>query len=134
MKEEIKQYPKPQRFDLHEAARTWRLPYWDWAMKKPLPENPKKKDYNVPLVVLTEKVEIRLPTVDGYGPYPNAFYQFTMPGGIDMGHESLENTDPLKDLRITPSLEKYKPKGQKESETVTIHVCLQCLYCHNLLT
>ena len=135
MKEEIKQYPKPARFDLYEAARTWRLPYWDWAMKKPLPENPQKRDYNVPLVVLTKEVCIRLPTIPGYGKYPNAFYQFTMPRGIEMGDESLENTDPLKDLRITPSVVDYYPDPQKDYHyPVNIHVCLHCLYCHDMLT
>ena len=122
MIEEIKEYKKSERFDLYEAARTWRLPYWDWAMKKPLPEDSQKRDYDVPLVVLTKEVSIRLPGIPGYGQYPNAFYQFTMPRGIAMDDESLENTDPLKDLRITPSAEKYTPKGQKVSCDVIIRV------------
>lgn len=135
MKEEIKEYAESERSDLYEAARTWRLPYWDWAMKKPLPEDPQKRDYNVPLVVLTENVSIRLPTILGYGPYPNAFYQFTMPSGIEMGDKSLGDTDPLKDLRITPSDVKYYPEDSTQGPyTVTVHVCLQCLYYHDLLT
>ena len=136
MQEEVKKYAKSERDDLYEAARTWRMPYWDWAMKKPLPENPLRRDYNVPLVVLTKEVSIRLPTVFGYGTYPNAFYQFTMPGGIEMGDESLENTDPLKDLRITPSAEKYYPDPSKRDHfyPVTVHVCLEVLYRQDLLT
>ncbi|KAK4691376.1 hypothetical protein P7C71_g5612, partial [Lecanoromycetidae sp. Uapishka_2] len=111
-----------ERPDLYEAARTWRLPYWDWAMKKPLPENPSKMDYNVPLVVLTKEVRIRQPTILGYGPYPNAFYQFTMRDRIEMGDKSLRNTDPLKDLRITESIVKYYPEDPKKKPyPVTVH-------------
>ena len=109
MQKEIQQYAKEERDDLYEAARTWRLPYWDWAMKKPLPEDPGKRDYNVPLVVLTKDVSIRVPGIIGYRSYPNAFYQFTMPKGIEMGDDSLKNTNLLQDLRITPSAQQYKP-------------------------
>ncbi len=106
MKEEANQYPESERPDLLEAAKSWRLPYWDWAMKKRVPENPTKLEYNVPLVVLMEKVHVRLPTIIGHGDVDNAFYQFTMPDGITMGHSSLQNPDkdPLKDLRIHPSV------------------------------
>ena len=101
MKEEVTKYPELEKADLLEAAETWRLPYWDWAMKKRLPGSPAQRDYNVPLVLSDKKVYIRLPTKLGYGPCNNAFYQFTMPGEITMGHHSLGNKeDPLKDLRI----------------------------------
>ena len=120
MKDEVQRYAPIERPALLEAARTWRLPYWDWAAKKPLPDNPQLQDYNVPLVVLTKDVRIRLPTVLGYGSYPNAFYQFTMPKGIAMGDDSLrsKDMDPLKDLRITESEVYYWP----EKRNVTVHV------------
>ena len=114
MQEEIKNYATSERGPLEEAARAWRLPYWDWAMKKKLPENPQKRDYNVPLVVLEKDVHIRLPTGSGQGTCRNAFYQFTMPKGIAMGDESLANADLYQDLRITPSAEKYQPDAKKE--------------------
>ncbi|KAL9607640.1 MAG: hypothetical protein Q9167_007463 [Letrouitia subvulpina] len=123
MKEEVQKYTLEERPALLEAARTWRFPYWDWAAKKPLPENSRTYDYNVPLVVLTKEVRIRLPTVLGYGLYPNAFYQFTMPKGITMGDHSLQSRDedPLKDLRITKSEVKYHPPDGSDPFYVTVH-------------
>ncbi|KAI5865367.1 Di-copper centre-containing protein [Durotheca rogersii] len=101
MKEVVGEYPEEARPDLIEAARTWRLPYWDWGLKKPIDGNPRKRDYTVPSAVLQETVEIRLPTAAGYGSVQNALYQFTMPGRITMGDPSLEGRD--LDLRITAS-------------------------------
>ena len=85
MKEEVNSYPDAEKPDLIKATQTWRFPSWDWALKKPLPGNPQKRDYNIPLVLLPEKVHIRLPTILGSGEYPNAFHHFIMPGGIKMG-------------------------------------------------
>ena len=125
MKEEAHKYPDAEQLDLLEAARTWRLPYWDWALKKPVPGQPDKLDYNVPLVIQSKKVRIRLPTVLGYGDVSNAFYQFTMPSDMTMGDASLKNKDPRKDLRITKSEIQYPPKT---GPTYTFPVCLyrQC--------
>ncbi|RFN51310.1 di-copper centre-containing protein [Fusarium flagelliforme] len=96
---------KKERKELLEAAKSWRFPYWDWAAKKPDSNNTSaKRDYNVPLVIQTKKVSVRLPSGVGFGEVENAFYQFTMPGKKAMGNESLGNKDPLLDLRITPSL------------------------------
>ncbi|KAG8667848.1 hypothetical protein FPOAC2_13050 [Fusarium poae] len=93
-----------ERKELLEAAKSWRFPYWDWAAKKPDSNNPEgKRDYNVPLVIQTQKVSVRLPSGLGFGEVENAFYQFTMPGMKAMGDDSLGNKDPLLDLRITPS-------------------------------
>ncbi|KAI1645927.1 Di-copper centre-containing protein [Daldinia loculata] len=101
MKEVVNEYPEVDRPDLLQAARTWRLPYWDWALKKPINGDLNKRDYTVPLAVLSEEVEIRQPTVQGRGLYRNALYQFTMPGRITMGDSSLKYKD--QDLRITAS-------------------------------
>ena len=74
---------------LLEAADIWRLPYWDWAAKKPDPEHPSSEggDYNLPLAFLGDTVYIRLPKMraNELGPYPNALYKFSMPGGGPMG-------------------------------------------------
>ena len=124
MLEEIEKYGQKEKADLSEAARTWRMPYWDWAMKKPLPENPQIRDYNVPLVVLKKKVSIRQPGIPAETPFDNAFYQFTMPNGIAMGDESLANVDLYQDLRITPSAEKHQPDAEKRIYwDVLIRVC-----------
>ncbi|KAI1105912.1 Di-copper centre-containing protein [Jackrogersella minutella] len=97
MKEEIKKYPQKDRPELLEAVKTWRLPFWDWAQKKPVGGNSKKRDYNVPLAILKKEVDIRMPTPEGHGLCQNALYQFNMPGNITMGDPS------LKDLKITAS-------------------------------
>jgi tyrosinase len=105
MQEELDKYsayPKGEQDQLREALETWRFPYWDWALKKPVSDS--SKDYTVPLVVKQQSVVVRQPTVLGYGPIPNAFYQFSMPKNISMGDHSLANDDPLQDLRIVPSL------------------------------
>ncbi|KAI1800384.1 Di-copper centre-containing protein [Daldinia bambusicola] len=99
MKEEINWYPEEERLDLEEAARAWRLPYWDWALKKPIDGWVNRWDYNVPLAILNETVEIKQPGSKGLVPFKNALYQFTMPGNITMGHPSLKKGD--QDLRIS---------------------------------
>ena len=124
MLKEIEKYGQTERSDLYEAARAWRLPYWDWAMKKPFPKNPQKKDYNVPLVVQTKKVSIRQPGIADGTQFDNAFYQFTMPKGIAMGDETLANSDLYQDLRITPSGQKHQPDANKKIYwDVLIRVC-----------
>ncbi|MCJ1234885.1 hypothetical protein MMC14_002849 [Varicellaria rhodocarpa] len=110
MKEEAHKYPSVEKPDL-EAAESWRFPYWDWALKKPVPGQPHKRNYNVPLVVLP-KVRISLPTVLDYGDVENAFYQFTMPGGITMGDPNLQDKNSLKDLRINPSVIRDSDDGK----------------------
>ncbi|KAK6957307.1 hypothetical protein Daesc_000090 [Daldinia eschscholtzii] len=98
MKEEINRYPEEDKPALEEAARTWRLPYWDWALKKPI-DGEKRRDYNVPLAILNKIVYIRQPTNEPLVPYENALYQFTMPNRIAMGDWSLKSED--QDLRVT---------------------------------
>ena len=103
MKEEAQKFAPSDIEALLDAAKSWRFPYWDWAMKKPDPSQGGKYDYNVPLVIRQRKVSIRLPFGGGFGEVDNAFYQFTMPNNIAMGDESLASKDKLTDLRITPS-------------------------------
>lgn len=112
MKKEAAKYPGEDQPQLLEAAQSWRFPYWDWALKKPIPDCPGLVDYTVPIAVLQKQVKIRRPTSQGLEDFPNAFYQFTMPGNITMGDTSLQEPGKdcpkglreLKDLRITPSI------------------------------
>ncbi|KAF5005500.1 hypothetical protein FDECE_8078 [Fusarium decemcellulare] len=103
MKEEARKFAPDEVPSLLEAATSWRFPYWDWAMKKPDPKQGGKYDYNIPLVIQNKTVSIRLPFGSGFGEVENAFYQFTMPGKVAMGDESLASKDPLQDLRIAAS-------------------------------
>ncbi|KAF7537431.1 hypothetical protein G7054_g3742 [Neopestalotiopsis clavispora] len=110
MKDEVKKF-QGEEDQFLTALESWRFPYWDWALKKPLSDST-NHDYNVPLVIRDMKVQIRQPGSAGLLPYINAFYQFTMPNGITMGDDSLKvgiggKYDPLTDLRITPSTGPY---------------------------
>ncbi|KAI1470529.1 common central domain of tyrosinase-domain-containing protein [Daldinia caldariorum] len=133
MKEKISRYPGKDRPDLEEAARTWRLPYWDWALKKPVNGEQNRWDYSVPLAILNKTVEIRQPGSEGLVPFKNALYQFTMPGNIAMGDWSLRNGEqdlrvsavttpdknifPFEDFATERALD-YGPKGKKEKKYV----------------
>jgi len=80
-------FPPEDQEALLQAAESWRLPYWDWAAKKP--DDSGKYDYNIPVVFQKKEVEIRLPPPQAPGPYPNALYQFTMPQDLTMGDRKL---------------------------------------------
>lgn len=77
----IKEFPEDQRKDLVLAADKWRLPYWDWASKKPVLDA-KNLDYDVPQLVRLEAVKIR--TGDGLCWVKNPLYAFKMPGNVPM--------------------------------------------------
>ena len=75
----IPQYPQDQQAGLLNAANTWRLPYWDWAVTNALPDIATTSTYTVN-------------TFDGQTvDIPNPLYQFTMPGGKNMGTGGVQN-------------------------------------------
>ncbi|KAI8159639.1 hypothetical protein K4K49_007537 [Colletotrichum sp. SAR 10_70] len=51
MKEEAEKFPASERSSMLESAKSWRFPYWDWALKKKDPKQGGKKDYTVPLII-----------------------------------------------------------------------------------
>ena len=66
-----------------QAAKRWRLPYWDWAAEPRLPD-----------LMLNKCITI-IDSWDGVSPpkltpepVPNPMYSFQMPGGKRMGDES----------------------------------------------
>jgi len=69
------------------AADQWRLPYWDWAAKKPdyKKGNPQVSDYDYNLPVAFLESEIVLGTSKIPAKIPNPLYQFRMPGGGTFG-------------------------------------------------
>lgn len=103
MKKEVNEFDEADRPELLAAAKTWRFPYWDWALKKKT--GPKTSDYDVPQVIKSDTVKIRRPGKAEEEEYPNAFWQFVMLDRTAMGHKSLasKDKDPKKDLRITGS-------------------------------
>lgn len=89
----IPTFPVDQRKYLRFAAQNWRLPFWDWASKKPvelvgIPDGQAKFDYDVPQLVRLESVKIRGP--DGWKWVKNPLYVFKMPKGISMGDAGVE--------------------------------------------
>jgi len=77
---------------LLQAADQWRLPYWDWAAKKPDPtDSTIPWNYNLPQAFLTDTVKIRLPSGDVSG-FPNALFRFRMPGDLTMGDSRIPRT------------------------------------------
>jgi len=74
-----------ERATMLTAADQWRLPYWDWASKKPIDYKHRDGpvDYNLPRAFLDRGVDIQGPK--GPDKVDNALYQFTMPGGMTMG-------------------------------------------------
>ncbi|KAF2004872.1 Di-copper centre-containing protein [Amniculicola lignicola CBS 123094] len=109
MKKEFNKYKElgidqvPDLPELEEALHSWRFPYWDWALKKPTPENKNIRDYTVPEVFYTEKVTVRQPPPLNVADVSNAFYKFTMPEGMTFGDARLksEDEDPLKNLQVS---------------------------------
>lgn len=83
--------------EMIKAADTWRLPFWDWAMKKPNwnpanPDDPVNKipgsGPNVPFIITQEKVPVRTKT-GGAAPVDNPMFHFAVP--TNFGHYGVQN-------------------------------------------
>ena len=69
------------------AAKTWRLPFWDWAMKKPDwgpdPDSPQNQGPtvgpNVPFIVTQKTVQVKTLTSSAF--VPNPMLKFVLPKG-----------------------------------------------------
>ncbi len=84
----IPEFDISEQEELKLAAKTWRLPYWDWAQRKPdwtAPTDPLKYGNNVPYVITLPEVEIRTST--GTSTIPNPLWKFSMPGVGANEHE-----------------------------------------------
>ncbi len=88
-----KEFAKEDEGAMIHAAKTWGLPYWDWAVKRPDwnptdPDDPKNReplvDLNVPYILTQETVYVRgkMGTVD---PMPNPMWEFMLPKGRTFG-------------------------------------------------
>ena len=71
---------------MFHAADTWRLPYWDWAIKKPdwdpdHPDSPKNLGPligpNVPFLLTQQEVEVK--TLTGVAPVANPMWKYEVP-------------------------------------------------------
>lgn len=82
----IPKFPVGQQNELKDAAQQWRLPFWDWASKKPVENAP--PDYDVPQLIRLESVKIRGP--EGWKWVKNPLYVFKMPGNVPMSDGKVE--------------------------------------------
>ena len=82
-----------------KAADSWRLPFWDWAMKKPNwnpnnPEDPVNKvpglGPNVPFIITQKKVPVRTKTGSGVL-VDNPMFHFAVPGSF--GNYGVQDDD-----------------------------------------
>ncbi|KAL3427941.1 tyrosinase [Phlyctema vagabunda] len=78
--------PKAETFaqedqeEMIHAAETFRLPYWDWAMRKPdwrRPNDLNRYGPNVPFILTVPKVEVKTKT--GVSEVDNPMWKFTLP-------------------------------------------------------
>jgi tyrosinase len=85
--------------EMIKAADTWRLPFWDWAMKKPNwnpanPDDPVNKipgsGPNVPFIVTQEKVPVRTKTGSAAS-VDNPMFHFAVP--TNFGQYGVKNND-----------------------------------------
>ncbi|KAF2501891.1 Di-copper centre-containing protein [Lophium mytilinum] len=83
-------FAKKDQDDMIKAADTWRLPFWDWAMKKPdwnptNPDDPVNKipgsGPNVPFIITQKQIPVRTKTEIAV-PIDNPMFQFAVPGSF----------------------------------------------------
>lgn len=105
VREIIPTFPEPDRAALLEAANTFRVPFWDWASKKP--NDAGDYNYDVPKLVRLEEVEVRVPG-GGTTKIQNPFWQFRMPDGMSMGDPQLRSNaitrEPVRPADCSPKL------------------------------
>lgn len=109
-------FDESQHAEYRQAADSWRLPYWDWAMKKPTwaPSLPLEQQYqqphkgpNVPFAITLENVEVRAgkgsitPSVT----VRNPLFQFALAEGTAFGGYGVK----FEDNRTWASLSLFRP-------------------------
>jgi tyrosinase len=82
-----KNVPPERRKPWEDAAKEWRLPYWDWALKQPYIDN-----QGVPEIFTKDRIDVidfldnNPPTM---GNIPNPLARFRNPMGVPMGDSSM---------------------------------------------
>lgn len=101
VREIIPTFPESDQADLLEAANQFRMPFWDWASKKP--NDAGEYNYDVPKLVRLHEVEVRVP--GGTSKIRNPFWQFSMPEGMAMGDPQLRsNAITREPVRLLPAI------------------------------
>ena len=98
------------------AAKSWRLPFWDWASKKPdwdpeYPENPKniepKVGLNVPYLLTLPMVEVK--TMTGSNKVPNPMWRFVLPRNSTSPKKTTFGDYNIKDYQGIPVRSRLHP-------------------------
>ena len=89
----IPRYPNHEGLHkrLKASANAWRLPYWDWALVKPLDRQltleKVVRSYKMPLIAI--KKEFYIMTSAGFAKVRNPMYQFVMPNKEPMENHGI---------------------------------------------
>jgi hypothetical protein len=79
--------PVARRTIWEDAAKAWRLPYWDWAAVQGY-----INDFGVPEIFTKERIDI-VDFADNSPPttvnIANPLWKFSNPAGVAMGHRSM---------------------------------------------
>ncbi|KAI9750729.1 MAG: hypothetical protein M4579_006330 [Chaenotheca gracillima] len=101
VQEIIPLFPKDQQTSLKRAANSWRMPYWDWASKKPVLDTvPEQYDYDVPQLLRLETIKIRTPA--GLKWVKNPLYVFRMAPDTTLGDGGVNGVGQGNDSRGKP--------------------------------
>ncbi|KAK3994198.1 common central domain of tyrosinase-domain-containing protein [Cladorrhinum sp. PSN332] len=115
MQEEAKKFEGEEEECL-EAAKAWRLPYWDWALKKSPVDGVGvgERTYNIPVAFQVDTGPIRRPGGKVGHHFKNPIFQFTMPNGLTFVDQRLvsEDGDGLKNLQVGSTSER-DPSGEE---------------------
>lgn len=83
LNEVIPKLPQDKQQDWHDAATTFRLPYWDWAEKK---ERGGLDIYDIPMIAKDPRIEVvNLEDATTTVFINNPMYKFKMPDNERMG-------------------------------------------------
>lgn len=77
----LKEEDKTRKLWLN-AAKQFRMPYWDWARRGPTGE------FGLPSICTADVIQIVMPGND-YMAYDNPLTKFVNPSGVAMGDESM---------------------------------------------
>ena len=89
VQEIIPQYTDDSNRDLWtQAAQAWRLPYWDWAIRK-ADKAGGSPNYNIPQIF--QDAQIQITVASGPIIVDNPVYRFSMPNGKPMGTSGITN-------------------------------------------
>ncbi|KAL9034629.1 MAG: hypothetical protein Q9214_006960 [Letrouitia sp. 1 TL-2023] len=113
---------------MFRAAKTWRLPYWDWAMKKPAwdplnPDSPQNLgppvDTNVPFLLTQKTVQVKTRT--GATSVSNPLWRFVLPENKSEPDRQLFKAFGIGDISSDEGLKRYSACSATSRHPSTIN-------------